>query len=133
MGARDLEQVKVLYNFVATVCLKNGYSPYLPHLHTDPVKNRESSDIEVFSKDYAEMISSSVVLSYIGEPSLGVGAELSICVNQNIPVISFFERQSSVSRFLKGMLQSAGNTKQIEFDDFTGLEDELSSILTGLK
>lgn len=133
MGARDLEQVKVLYNFIATVCLKNGYAPYLPHLHTDPVKNQEATDMEVFSKDYAEMVSSSVVLSYIGEPSLGVGAELSICVNRNIPVVSFFQRQSSVSRFLKGMLQSAGNTRQIEFDDFTSLEDELSAILTELK
>jgi 2'-deoxynucleoside 5'-phosphate N-hydrolase len=133
MGARDLERVKILYNFVADVCLRNGYIPYLPHLNTDPIHNREVSDIEVFSKDYTEMISSSVVLSYIGEPSLGVGAELSICVNHNIPVVSFSQRQSRVSRFLKGMLALSGNAKQIEFDDFAGLENELSAILHDLR
>lgn len=134
MGARDLGKAKELYAFVATVCSKVGYEPYLPHLNTDPIANNEASDAEVFSKDYAEMIDSELVISYIGEPSLGVGAELSICVSRNIRVITFVERQRKVSRFLKGMLEASTNAEQIEFNDYQMLEEKLAtSLLQHLK
>jgi len=132
MGARELETVKELYTFVASVCKNAGYHPYLPHLHTDPVLNGEASDAEVFSKDYAAIMASDLVLSYIGEPSLGVGAELSICVSHHIPVITFVERQRKVSRFVKGMLAASAHTEQIEFSNYQMLEEQLRAALLRL-
>jgi len=132
MGARDLAKAKELYVFVARVCSKSGYQPYLPHLNTDPIQNTSISDEQVFFKDYSEMMSSAVVVSYIGEPSLGVGAELSICIAHNIPVIAFNERHQKVSRFVKGMLQTSGSAQQIEYDDYKNLEDQLRASLLQL-
>lgn len=129
MGARDLAKAKELYGFVAMVCSKSGFRPYLPHLNTDPIQNTAFSDADVFSKDYSEMMSSSVVVSYIGEPSLGVGAELSICIAHNIPVIAFNKRNQKVSRFVKGMLQTSSLAQQIEFDDYESLESLLQASL----
>ena len=71
-------------------------------------------------------------LGYIGEPSLGVGAELSICIANNIPVIAFNERYQEVSWFVKGMLQTYGSAQQIEFDGHKNLEDQLRASLLQL-
>src|SRR5438067_1589225 len=88
MGAKDLNRVKQLYSDIALICDENGLHPYLPHNNTDPINNSNVSDTEVFRKDFEELIKSFLVISYIGEPSLGVGAELSICISHNIPVIT---------------------------------------------
>lgn len=116
MAAKDLEIVKQLYNYIAEVCQENYLDPYLPHQNTDPIKNSETSDIEVYRTDLNEMLSSTLVISYIGEPSLGVGAELSICLAKNIPIIAVKESNRKVSRFLLGMLKTSKNVAIIDFN-----------------
>lgn len=130
MGAKDLDSVKELYNYVARICSKNGFHPYLPHNNTDPIADKDVTDDDVYQKDLREMISSSLVISYIGEPSLGVGAELSICVSRNIPVITINELNQKVSRFLKGMLKSSSNTCIVEYRNRMDLEQKLDHFLS---
>ena len=129
MAAKDLERVKRLYNEIAAICSTNGLDPYLPHNNTDPIKNNTISDKEVFKKDFEELVKSSLVISYIGEPSLGVGAELSICVSNHIPVITITESKRKVSRFLKGMLLTTKSTQLIEFDNINDLRYKLTNCL----
>lgn len=129
MGARNLDRVKHLYNEVASICRENGLQPYLPHKNTDPIANHNISDEEVFKKDLHELESSSLVISYIGEPSLGVGAELAICITNNIPVITITESGSKVSRFLKGMLQTSGTAQFIEFESYLDLRQKMRECL----
>ena len=129
MAAKNLDRVKQLYNDIASVCSKNGLQPYLPHNNTDPIKNSKVSDKDVFKKDFEELVKSSLVISYIGEPSLGVGAELSICVSNQIPVITVTESKRKVSRFLKGMLQTTDNVQTIEFDNKNDLKEKLNECL----
>ena len=125
MAAIDLNRVKRLYNFVAQICFENGLLPYLPHNNTDPIINQNASDKEVFLMDYSELTNSSFVIAYIGEPSLGVGAELSICVTKNIPIIAIYETHRKVSRFLKGMLQTSNTIDIIEFENLNDLKEKL--------
>lgn len=129
MGAKDLNRVKNLYNEIAIICDESGFLPYLPHNNTDPIQNINASDVEVFKKDLEELLKSSLVISYIGEPSLGVGAELSICISKNIPVITVTEDGQRVSRFLKGMLKSTNNVLSIEFVNMNDLQEKLRKSL----
>jgi len=129
MAAKNLDRVKQLYNEIASICSENGLQPYLPHNNTDPIKNSKVSNKEVFEKDFEELVKSSLVISYIGEPSLGVGAELSICVSNRIPVITITESKRKVSRFLKGMLQTNDNAQAIEFDNKNDLKVKLNDCL----
>lgn len=129
MAARNLDSVKKLYNYIADICNENGLHPYLPHNNTDPIRDKDISDDEVYRKDYLEMINSSLVISYIGEPSHGVGAELSICISQNIPVITINETNQKVSRFLKGMLKTSDKVCSVEFDNTNDLHEKLTDCL----
>jgi len=117
MAAKNLESVKELYDYIAEICSENGFNPYLPHNNTDPVRDSNISDDEVYKKDYLEMINSSLVISYIGEPSHGVGAELSICISQNIPIITIKEVNQKVSRFLRGMLKTSDKVCSLEYEN----------------
>ncbi|WP_131539896.1 nucleoside 2-deoxyribosyltransferase [Pedobacter nototheniae] len=132
MAAKNLDRVKKLYNDIAMICDENGLQSYLPHNNTDPIKNSEISDIDVYQKDFEELIKSSLVISYIGEPSLGVGAELSICIANQIPIIAITESKRKVSRFLKGMLQATDNAFSIEFDNKDDLVSKLNLCLRSL-
>lgn len=129
MAARNLDSVKKLYNYIADICSENGLHPYLPHNNTDPIRDREISDDEVYKKDYLEMTNSSLVISYIGEPSHGVGAELSICISQNIPVITINETNKKISRFLKGMLKTSDKVCSVEFDNTNDLHQKLTDCI----
>jgi len=130
MAAKNLDRVKELYNDIAVICSENGLNPYLPHNNTDPIKDSKVSDEEVYMKDIEELVKSSLVIAYIGEPSLGVGAEISICVSKQIPVITVTESKRKVSRFLKGMLQTTENTFAIEFVNKNDLKQKLNSCLS---
>ena len=132
MAAKDLDRVKELYNYIAVICSENGFNPYLPHNNTDPIKDSKVSDKEVYLKDFEELVKSSLVIAYIGEPSLGVGAELSICVSQQIPVITVTESKRKVTRFLKGMLQTTENIFAIEFDNKNDFKQKLNSCLSSI-
>lgn len=79
------------------------------------------------------MINSALVISYIGEPSHGVGAELSICISQNIPIITINKINQKVSRFLKGMLKTSDRVYCLEYENSTELNQKLSECLHVLR
>lgn len=129
MAAKNLESVKMLYSYIAEICNENGLNSYLPHNNTDPIRDHDISDAEVYHKDYLEMVNSSLVISYIGEPSHGVGAELSICVLQNIPIITINKTNQKVSRFLKGMLKTSTKVHFVEYETHFELRQKLNACL----
>jgi nucleoside 2-deoxyribosyltransferase len=133
MAAKDLDSVKRLYNYIASICSEHSFSPYLPHKNTDPIIDSNISDCDVYEKDCIEMTSSSLVISYIGEPSLGVGAELSICISKNIPLITINQSGQKISRFLKGMLNTSKNVQSIEYHNIDDLRTELVDCLKSLQ
>jgi hypothetical protein len=104
MGARDLEAVRSLYESFATACESAGWIPYLPHQNTDPVVSANLTGEEVVSRDLLHLGSAGVVLAYLGEPSLGVGAELAIAMQMGKPIIALYESTRRVSRFALGLI-----------------------------
>jgi len=125
-AAKDLEQARTFYEFIADICERAGVAAYVPHMRTDPVRQSTISDEEVFRTDYEAMCSASVIVAAIGEPSSGVGAELGVAYRAGIPVIAVFRAEERPSRFLLGMLKSMAGAIVFSFAN----ESECASRLT---
>lgn len=93
---------KEIYELLGEEFEKCGFSAYIPHQHTDPKKNADIKPKEVYQTDYRKIIESSLIVAYVGEPSLGVGQEIQIAAFHQIPILLVFEKGAKVSRMTLG-------------------------------
>jgi len=131
-AAKDLEKARSFYEFLATVCTQAGIEAYVPHMHTDPVRQAAVSDEDVFRTDYAAMCNAAVIIAAIGEASSGVGAELGVAYQAGIPVIGLFRTGERPSRFLLGMLKDMPRAMVFSFAHETECASRLQDALREL-
>jgi hypothetical protein len=105
-AASDLAAARQLYAFTATTLRERGYEVYVPHQNTDPEHARHLSPLDVYQHDLSVLIHSDVLVAFLTEPSLGVGAEVAIALEKNLRLLAFAEEGRSVSRFLEGLIFS---------------------------
>lgn len=104
----------------------------MPHKENDPEDHPEISAEEVFKRDTTKLLEADLVIAFVGAPSLGVGAELALAVNSDIPVLAICRPNEIVSRFVVGMLARHGN--RVLIIDDTAMEHELpGAMLTQVK
>jgi 2'-deoxynucleoside 5'-phosphate N-hydrolase len=132
MGASDLPRVRELYEEFATVCEREGCTAYLPHRNTDPETTAFLSTDSVAEQDIAKLSKADVILAYLGEPSLGVGAEIAIAVQQGKHILALYESSKNVSRFVQGLLSKYPKSRVCRFetkdDAFAWIGAELNAI-----
>lgn len=95
-------EVRKLYEMLGTLCEEYNLDPYIPHLKTDPLVHKNISDFEVYKTDKDQVLSSSLVVANVGEPSNGVGMEIAYADDAGIPIVIMHERDAVVSRIVKG-------------------------------
>lgn len=105
MGARDLAVVRALYDQLADACTGAGWSAYVPHRRTDPDRDSNASAGSVYEVDLVELRKADVVVAYLGEPSLGVGAEMVLAMQAGKLILGLHEDSRKISRFVGGMLE----------------------------
>ena len=105
LNAADLNQSRALYERFADACRAAGWDAYVPHQHADPVRDSGMSNVEVASRDLDQVRSADALVAYVGEPSLGVGAEVVIALAAGKRVLIVAERERRVSRFLLGLAE----------------------------
>ena len=93
---------KELYELLGEEFEKCGFSACIPNQHTDPKKNADIKPGKVYQTDYRKIIESSLLVAYVGEPSLGVGQEIQIASFNQVPILLVFERDAKVSRMTLG-------------------------------
>lgn len=94
---------KEIYEKIANICKSVCGDVYVPHLGgTDPIKNPEVDASVVWHKDHREVSSSDLLVAYVGEPSLGVGAEMEIARITETKIILWWFRGEKVSRMALG-------------------------------
>lgn len=130
MGSKNLKRSKELYEFIGDITTRNGITPYIPHLNTCPLTNTSLTPDDIFKIDMKCLNNSDLVISYLGSPSLGVGAELAITISTQKPIIAIYHEQDNVSRFVLGMLKDFENTTFIKYQSLNDLETKLTSILS---
>src|SRR5688572_16431328 len=80
LNAAHLDASRALYERLAEACRSAGWDAYVPHQHADPVRDAHLSNVDVAERDLENVMAADVLVAYVGEPSLGVGAEVAIAL-----------------------------------------------------
>jgi len=105
---KNREEAHRFYEFLADVCIKLEHTPYLPHQNSDPISHNKLTNKEVFKKDLDALLKSDMILASITEPSTGVGAEIGIALEKNKQILAIYNKESTPSRFILGLLNHIG-------------------------
>jgi hypothetical protein len=102
-NVEDLAGLKRFYERLGAICEAAGIRAYVPHLQgTDPVANAELPPREVYRRDMTHVDAADLVIAYVGERSLGVGAEIERAGHTGADVLLLFEDGLSISRLIRG-------------------------------
>jgi nucleoside 2-deoxyribosyltransferase len=105
LNAARIEESRALYERLAEACRGAGWDAYVPHQHADPFRDPDMSNVEVAERDLDNVTASDALVAYVGEPSLGVGAEIAIALRAGKQVLVVAEADRRVSRFLLGLVE----------------------------
>ena len=113
LNAVHLEQSRALYERFAAACQDAGWEAYVPHQHADPVRDAHLSNLDVAERDLDNVTAADLLVAYVGEPSLGVGAEVAIALRAGKSVLLVAESSRRVSRFLLGLAELHPSQAQV--------------------
>lgn len=115
---------KELYELLGEEFEKCGFSAYIPHQQ----KNADIKPGKVYQTDYRKIIESSLLVAYVGEPSLGVGQEIQIASFHQIPILLVFEKGAKVSRMTLG---TPGVKQRFQFENIENLREWVRQFMLG--
>jgi nucleoside 2-deoxyribosyltransferase len=113
LNTPDLSRARVLYERLAAACIAAGWEAYVPHKHADPIRDAHLAPLDVARRDLDRVRAADALVAYVGEPSLGVGAEVAIALNDGKRVLLVAEADRKVSRFLLGLGEIHGPQCQV--------------------
>jgi nucleoside 2-deoxyribosyltransferase len=113
LNAAAIDRSRALYERFAHACRAAGWEAYVPHQHADPVRDAHLSNLEVAERDVDQVTVADVIVAYVGEPSLGVGAEVAIALRGGKRVFLVAEAERRVSRFLLGLAELHPSQAQV--------------------
>jgi len=125
-GVSNPKSVKKKYERLGHLCEELGWEPYLPCRHTDPLMHPDASAGKVYQRNESHLSAASLLIAYVGIPSLGTGQEIQIAQAYGIPVVLLYERGSPVSRMTRG---SPNVLVEIAFDSFDEALEEVRKLL----
>jgi 2'-deoxynucleoside 5'-phosphate N-hydrolase len=133
MGAADLNRVRSLYHRFAEACELVQWEPYLPHSRTDPEQDKDATPSDVIDADLRELNRSDVVIAYLGEPSLGVGAEIVLAMQRGKAILAVYESSRRVSRFVGGLLEQYPRASVLPFESVDEVTNWIGNRLVTLR
>lgn len=121
------ERQRMIYERIGQIAATACNHVYIPHLSgTDPGKNPDINPQAVWKKDHHELASADLIIAYVGEPSLGVGAELEIARITASDIIIWWFKGEQVSRMALG---NPAVKHKLEAEDADDLYNKLKEIL----
>ena len=125
----DGARMRLFYELLAEVVESAGLRAYLPHRVSDGVAAAHLEARAVYDIDRAHVTSARVVVAYAGVASFGVGIEVELAREHNVPVVLVVERDRTVSRLLLG---NPAVVDVVRFADLDGLRRGLTTSLERL-
>lgn len=101
--ASQPDEIVSFYELIGELCSKLGMVPYMPHQKTNPWNFPDLSPDSILTTDKVEVLSSQLMIAYVGTPSHGVGMELAYAESAHIPIILLYEKGAKISRILHGI------------------------------
>jgi nucleoside 2-deoxyribosyltransferase len=130
LNAASLDDSRALYERFAEACVAAGWEAYVPHQHADPVRDTHLTNRDVAERDIHQVLAADLLVAYVGEPSLGVGAEVAIALAAGKRVLVVAEAERRVSRFLLGMAEL--HPAQADILRYASVDDACAWIRTKL-
>lgn len=132
MTDEERAKLRQFYEDLGNICTDFGFTPYIPHLYSDPAKFPDLTPMQVDRIDRLVVTQSYLVIAYVGVASTGVGIEIEMAYHANKPIILLYEKTKLQNRLISRLVQ--GNpavTHQIVFDDndFDDAKDQLVCFL----
>ena len=121
MNVADLPAARALYERLGAACVAAGYEAYVPHQHADPGRDPDMPNLEVAQRDLAQIAGADLLVAEIGEPSLGVGAEIVLALEGRKRVLALAAEGRRVSRFILGLIEL--HPGQAEFVRYRTVDD----------
>ncbi len=120
--------MRELYERAARVLERVGFSAYIPHLATDPLRHPNVTPAQVYATDRQQVAGADLVVVFLDRPSFGVGQELEIAGNALVPLLLVVREGAAVSRMaLGGPARQYGPLRYSTWED---LEPQLSAAAT---
>lgn len=127
---KNPDKTKAFYTKLAEVAQNHGFDYFWAFQHgTDPNVEHKISAREVYKRDKTELLKSDIMVAYIGEPSSGVGVEVELAHEHNIPVYVLYEKGRWTSRMLRGC---PAVKKEVVFTDEPDALSQFASLLKSL-
>lgn len=120
------EVMKPIYEKIAALCDPLCDNVYVPHLRTDPIAHPDVVAQEVWQKNEREVSTARLTIAYVGEPSLGTGAELEIARIAGKDIILWWFKNQRVTRMTLG---NPAIVEKIEAEDEQDLYNKLKNVL----
>lgn len=95
-------RIKAFYEMQAKVCERFGMQPYIPHKESDPIKHAHLPAEKVYEMDRYHVSTSQLIIANATIPSFGVGQEIEIANQYNIPIILLCDKTMPLSRMVRG-------------------------------
>jgi hypothetical protein len=125
----DAPRIKLFYEVLAEIAEAAGLRPYLPHRVTDPVTAAHLDPRAVYEIDRSHIAGAGVLVAYAGIPSFGVGIEVELAREHDVPVVIVAERERPISRLLLG---NPAVADVVKFADLDGLRRSLGAALAAV-
>ena len=106
-GSRNAPQAMAKYEAVAEMLREIGVEPYVPHCHSAPQLRLDHSPERIYEVDSKALAAADLLLAFLDEPSLGVGAEIALAMSLDVPVLAVWPQGSHVSPFVRGLIGSS--------------------------
>ena len=132
-----------IYEKIGKVVEEFGLKPYIPHIHTPQNINRSVEQItnshtdfddadtihkDIFHNDLLFVEKSKLVIAEVSNPSIGAGVELGIAFKTGKPVIFLAKKDTVVSSFVRGPVQS-GFAHLIRYENEEDALHQLKTLL----
>lgn len=118
LTSEQAEYANELYDRVEKICKQLGIGCYLPG-KSATTPSRGIPHRKVWKIDYEKVVNSSLLIGYVGLPSIGVGCEIEMAMTADVPIVLLCEedRQDGVSRLV------LGNPKVVDIVPFNGFDE----------
>ncbi|MFA4936848.1 MAG: hypothetical protein WC575_00945 [Patescibacteria group bacterium] len=114
------ERIKLrqFYEDLGSICSKFGFTPYIPHFHSDPLHTLTQRNFDRIER--LAVTQSYLVIAYVGIDSTKVGIIIEMAYHANKPTVLIYKRKQRDGLISQSVCGNPGVVHQIEFDEEVG-------------
>jgi 2'-deoxynucleoside 5'-phosphate N-hydrolase len=121
--------LRKFYEDIGDLCDELGFTGLVPHRWGDPLTIKDATPEFIDKHDREQLATASVLIAYVGRPSLGTGIEIEIAHRNKKPIILYEKdrlEQRLISRFVRG---NPSVVAQIAFTNYEDAKAQLRVLL----